>query len=239
MPRRFDTTRWSLVLAARGPTEDRSREALQSLCQIYWSPLNAHVRRRVGSSNEADDLTQAFFTGLLERETLAEVAPEGGRLRSFLLACLDNFLANEWDRARAQKRGAGRVVSLDAETTAERRGMEPRHEETPDRIFERDWALTVIGRAREALRKEMLADGHASRHALFEPHLTGETAGRPYREIAEELGISESAVKVAVHRLRKRFGALLRREVRETVATEEAVGEELRHLLAVLSSAQA
>jgi len=231
---RFETTRWSLVLAARGEPGVRSREALQALCQSYWEPLYAHVRRWTSTPEEAEDLTQGFFVQLLERDDLASVSPDKGRLRSFLLACLKHFLSHEWDRARAQKRGADRIVSLDTASAEARYRREPRHSETPDQLFERKWALQVLEQARSALRQEMATEGNADRLAVLEPFLTGDRPARTYRAVGEELRLSEGAVKVAVHRLRKRFGELLRSEVAETVATAGAVEDELRHLLTVL-----
>jgi RNA polymerase sigma-70 factor (ECF subfamily) len=235
MGRRFDTTRWSLVLAAQARPDPAARAALAALCEIYWEPLYAHVRRRCPGREEAEDLTQAYFARLLEKGLLAGVRPERGRLRSFLLASLDHFLANERDRERALKRGGGRtMVALDAPAADARslqlRSCDPR----PDEEFDRRWALTVLDRALAELRGEHSSPDKARQYEKLEPYLTGEQPSRPHAEVAAELGTTDGAVKTAVHRLRRRLGELLRREVARTVERDDEIDAEIRHLLAVL-----
>jgi RNA polymerase sigma factor (sigma-70 family) len=244
VPHHFVTTRWSLVAAAGG--EDRqapdARRALAALCEAYWYPLYAYVRRRGHDANDAGDLTQAFFARLREKNDLRLADPQRGRFRSFLLAAMNHFLANEWRNARAAKRGGGAaVLSLDLSSAETRFGreaaaVEPSHEMTAEKAFERQWALTLIGQAMAKLRAEYAAAGPA-KERLFEalsPVLGGEGEAS-YAHTGEKLGMSEGAVKVAAHRLRKRCRELLRDEVAQTVADPAEVDEELRHLLAAVA----
>ncbi len=233
---RFDTTRWSLVRAAQGRPTERSREALAELCRAYWPPLFAHARRRVATLQEAEDLTQGFIAELLERDAFADVNPERGRLRSYLLACFDHFVSHERERGRAQVRGGGRVISLDALRERGGEAAEPRGGESPEHAFDRAWALTVVERVLGTLRDEMTVAGHGRRHELLAPALTDTATALSHRDVATALGCSEGAVKVMLHRLRKRFGVLLRAEVAETVDDASRVDDELRHLLAALAS---
>ena len=227
----FATTRWSLVLAARGSSMP-ARDALAQLCGLYWYPLYAYVRRKGHTHAEAEDLTQEFFTRLLERDDLAAVDPARGRFRSFLMASLEHFLSHERDRNRTLKKGGGiRTPSLDADTAETHYGREPVDRLTPELVFERRWGLTVMERAMERLRAE--SGDQAERFERLKPCLTGDQPDR-YREIAAALGMTETAVKTAVHRMRERYGRLLRDEVAETVASAADVDEELRHLLGVL-----
>jgi RNA polymerase sigma-70 factor (ECF subfamily) len=226
----FKDTRWSLVLGAR----DRDDRALAGLCRAYWYPLYAFVRRRGHSPEDARDLTQEFFARLLEKEWLAAVDPQRGRFRSFLLAAMSHFLANEWDRARAQKRGGDQVfVPIDVATAEGRLGREPSTDGSDaERAFERRWALTLLERALERLRAEQDDAGRARFERLKEL-LVGDGGG--YGAAAASLGISEGAVKVAVHRLRRQYREAVRREVAQTVLDPESLEDELRALMAALA----
>jgi RNA polymerase sigma factor (sigma-70 family) len=225
--RGFATTRWSLVAAA----QHQADAALADLCRLYWYPLYAYVRRRGHDAAEAEDLTQGFFARLLEKNGLASVTPDRGRFRSFLLTACQNFLANEHERANALKRGGGRVVSLDDADTRYRR--EPDHGETPERLFERRWALELLDQALRRLRDEYQKKGKAQ---LFDA-LKGTLAGggsAPYAELAATLGLTEGAVKATVHRLRGRYAELLREEIGETVAAPAEIDDEVRALFRAL-----
>ncbi|ANM31697.1 hypothetical protein ABI59_22265 [Acidobacteria bacterium Mor1] len=227
----FETTKWSLVLAAREPSDPSGREALAELCSIYWYPLYAFVRRRTGDADAARDLTQGFFADLLERSAFDRVDPAAGRFRSFLLASFKNFLSHERERAAAQKRGGGTSpVSLDADEAEERYRFEPADDRTPERVFERSWALAVLDQVSGRLRSELIEAGKAGQYDALSGYLTGE-GDKPYKQVAEELGTSEAAVKMAVRRLRQRYGTLLREEIAHTVTDEDQVDRELKHLL--------
>lgn len=229
----FPQTRWSMVLAARTDEAPGSREALAELCEQYWYPLYAFLRRRGNDRDRALDLTQGFFGHLLEKKTLSALRPGSGRFRSFLLSSIKNFAANERVRENTQRRGGDTtLLSLDGDRAERRYDLEPGDDWTPDRSFERSWALTVVDGVHERLRGELVAAGKQRLFDLLSPALSGE--GRPQREVADELGISEAAVKMSLMRLRKRFGRLLRDEIAHTVRNEADVDDELRHLLAVL-----
>jgi RNA polymerase sigma factor (sigma-70 family) len=235
MGRQFETTRWSQVLAAgRAPTAD-SREALSRLCEVYWYPLYAYVRRWGYDADQAQDLTQEFFVRLLEKHNLRAADPTRGRFRSFLLASLKHFLSNERDRAGAAKRG-GRttVLPLELENAEGRYSREPPDADTPESIYERRWALTLLERTLARLRHEFDAAGKQALFERLEGHLTGEQEALPYADLGAELGMSEGAIKVTVHRLRRRFGALLRDEIGETVSEPGLVDEEIRELFRAL-----
>jgi RNA polymerase sigma factor (sigma-70 family) len=229
--RSFSATRWSMVLAAAGGAQD----ALGALCSAYWYPLYAFIRRQGVAPHDAEDLTQGFFQHLLAKGAIARVALDKGRFRTFLLASLKNFLADERDRARALKRGGGRAeISFDACEAEARYAIEPRDELTPDRLFDRRWALAVIDRALGRLRDEFAAYGKGTFFDALRPLLTGAGAGASLAELGERFSMSEGAVKVAAHRLRQRYGAALRAEIAETVGTASEVDAELRHLLEAL-----
>lgn len=232
----FATTHWSLVLAAGQSGGPKAVEAMGRLCRAYWYPLYAFVRRRGYGIDEAQDLTQGFFTRLLEKNSIEVADPERGRFRSFLLAALANFLNNHWDRSRAAKRGAGcEVISWDAQSAEDRYQLEPAHGESPERIFERRWAITVLEGAMAALREEYRAGGKGELFETLQVCLSGERSAESYVELALKLGLSEGAVKVAVHRLRQRFGDALRLTISQTLGREEDIDEELRHLVSMLS----
>jgi RNA polymerase sigma-70 factor (ECF subfamily) len=232
---RFATTHWSIVLAARDPVQPQSREALSELCMIYWYPLYAFVRRRGQAPEEAQDLTQAFFLRLLEKDYLRVVDRAKGRFRSFLLAAFEHFLHNEYDRARARKRGGGRQpLSLDFTSAEDRYAVEPAHTETPDKLFERRWALTLLYCVLARLEQEWKDAGKEKIFERLRPCLLEEPQSLPYAAIGEELHMSPAAVKMVVHRLRKRYRALLREEIARTVEDPEQVDDEIAGLFAAL-----
>jgi RNA polymerase sigma-70 factor (ECF subfamily) len=236
-PVRFATTHWSLVLAARDPALPQSRAALSELCSTYWYPLYAFVRRRGHDPEAAQDLTQAFFLRLLEKDSLRVVDRAKGRFRSFLLAAFEHFLQNEYDRARAQKRGGGhQPLSLDFTGAEDRYTVEPAHTETPDKLFERRWALTVLDCVLARLEQEWTAAGKEKVFESLRSCLLDDPQSLPYVVIAEELHLSPAAVKMAVHRLRKRYRVLLREEIGRTVEDPEQVDDEIAGLFAALGS---
>ena len=225
-----------MVLTARRADTPRARLALEQLCQIYWYPLYAYVRRRGYSPHDAEDLTQEFFARLLHKNYLADIQREKGKFRSFMLAALNHFLASEWDRVRAQKRGGGKpAISLNAEAAETRYKLEPADTLTAERIYERRWALTLLSQALASLQREYETDG---KKALFEElHfcLTGERSNLPYAQLAARLHMSEGTVKVAVHRLRHRYREVLRAEIANTLSDQDDIEEEVRHLFAVFA----
>ena len=232
----FQTTHWSIVLAAGHQESQVATEALEKLCRAYWYPLYAYIRRRGHDIHEAEDLTQEFFTRLLEKNYLREVTREGGRFRSYLLTTLKHFLANEWDRAKTQKRGGGNIhFSLDNKEAETRYEFELKDDTTPENLFERRWALTLLDQVLNHLREDYAAAAKLEIFERLQIFLSGDKRLIPYTEVAASLGLSEGAVKVAVHRLRKRYGELLREEIAQTVATPEEVADEIRHLIAVTS----
>ena len=228
----FITTRWSLVLAGADQGSRESRDALAYLCEVYWYPLYSYVRRRGYGADEAADLTQSFFLRLLDKNYLGDADPERGRFRSFLLTALKHFLANEWDRVNAQKRVGDRLaVSLDAEGAESLYRSQPADDVTPEKLFEKRWAKTVLDRAQARLEESYAGRGQGDRYHALRPYLTGDQASRSYAEVAEELEMTVGAVKVAVHRLRRQFGRQLRAEIAETVSSEDQVDDEIRFLL--------
>jgi RNA polymerase sigma-70 factor (ECF subfamily) len=231
----FVTTHWSMVLAAGGESA-RAQDALARLCQTYWYPLYAYVRRRGHSAEDAQDLTQEFFSRLLQRNWLSNADPAKGRFRSFLLGAMNHFLSDEWDKARAQKRGGGIApLPLQFDTAEDRFSREPADTATPEQNFERRWALTLLEQVLNHLRAEYEREGRAELFALLNPCLVGDRTAQPYAELASRLGISEGTVKAAVHRLRQRYRQMLRDEIANTIAEPNEVDEELRHLFAILS----
>jgi RNA polymerase sigma-70 factor (ECF subfamily) len=235
-PSHFATTHWSLVLAARDRAEPGARDALASLCDTYWYPLYAYVRRRGHGPDDAHDMTQEFFARLLEKDFLAGVERSKGKFRSFLLAACNHFLANEHDRARAKKRGGGRrVLSLGAADAEGRYRAEPADALTAEKLFERRWALALLQQVMARLRDEFEAKGKGRQFDGLRGFLVGEK-GAGYRRAADELGLSEGAVKVAVHRLRQRYRELLHEEIGRTVGAPDEIAEEIRDLFAALGS---
>ena len=232
----FATTRWSLIAAIGETSSTESRDALASLCEMYWYPLYAYVRRKGHQAAEAQDLTQAFFAELLEKDRFQAADQERGRFRSFLLASLNNFIANQWRRANAQKRGGGNtLLSIDVESGEARYRGEPSHEMTAERIFERRWAMTLLDQTMSRLSDEYVRSDKTGLFEELKGHL-GQGPAAPYREVAERLGMSETAVKVAAHRMRKRCGQILREEIFHTVNDPDAVDSELQQLFAAVET---
>jgi len=232
---RFETTEWSVVLAAGGEDSSAARTALATLCETYWYPLYAYVRRQGHNTDDAKDLTQAFFVHVLEKQAVHEVRRERGRFRSFLLASLRNFLLNDVEHQRTLKRGGGQVaLSLDFQTAERRYLQEPHDPRTPERIFDRRWALTVLDRVLRRLRREWLNAGKGVEFDRLKACLAGESPAGGYRELGQALGLTEGAVKVAVHRLRRQYQRRLREEIGRTVLTDDAVDEEIQYLFSAL-----
>jgi RNA polymerase sigma-70 factor (ECF subfamily) len=232
----FATTHWSVVLAAGGDSSPSARAALEQLCRTYWYPLYAYARRRGQGPEDAQDLTQEFFRRLLLSDWIARADQNKGRFRTFLLCGLENFLANEWQKAQRIKRGGGReFIALDALNAEERYRLEPPDAASADKLFERRWALTLLERVLARLQAELSASGDAERFEALRSALLGEPSPEGYAGLAKQFGVSESAVKSWVRRLRQRYRELLREEVAHTVNSQEDVEDELRHLFRVLA----
>jgi RNA polymerase sigma factor (sigma-70 family) len=229
----FPTTRWTLVVAAGDPNRKEARSALVSLCENYWYPLYAYLRRRGYSADQAQDLIQEFFVRVLQGRYLDRAEPGRGRFRSFILTSLKFFVADEEDRQRARKRGGGIVVPLEFSSGEERYLREPAHDETPERIFELRWARAILDRVVEKLRNEFVHLGHVEHFERLKVFLLGQSDA-PYAELALEMNTSEGALKVAIHRLRKRYREIFRQEIADTVADPAEVESELRFLANVL-----
>jgi RNA polymerase sigma-70 factor (ECF subfamily) len=237
---KFASTHWSLVLAAGGRSSAEGAAAFDILCHSYWRPLYSYVRRRGFSTEDAQDLTQSFFARLMETGSIGRAMPERGRFRTFLLTSMQNFLANEWDRDHTLKRGGG-VAFLDLD---EMGGAEAEYasdpvsaELPPDKLYERNWTLALLGRATARLEAEFDEAGKSKTFKALSGFLAGDTSATTYAEAAAALGIGEAAARVAVHRLRGRLRDLLRREISETIAEPDnpsAVAEELRYMLGTL-----
>ena len=228
----FATTHWSMVVRAGDSQSPAAAQAMERLCQTYWYPLYAFVRRKGNSHEDACDLTQAFFARFLEKRYLKTVDASLGKFRTFLLASMTHFLNDEWDKARAQKRGGGlQNVSFDDAAAHERYGLEPLEQATPETVFERRWAETVL----EVVLGRLAAETEPERFAVLKGFLTEDKGAVSYEEVSARLGLSIPAVTSAIHRMRGRFGALLVEEVSQTVNTPEEIESELRHLLAAFS----
>jgi RNA polymerase sigma-70 factor (ECF subfamily) len=233
--REFTSTQWTLVLTAGDSQAPQSAEALEKLCRAYWYPLYAYVRCRGHPAEEARDLTQEFFARLLEKKWLREVDRSRGRFRTFLLTSMAHFLANDWRASQALKRGGGRQpIALDALEAEERFALEPRDTGSPDALYERRWALTLITRAQDRLHDEWFAAGDGERYTALEPTLAGERTEVRYRELAARFGVAESTVKSWVLRLRRRLRLLLLEEIGQTLQTGQDPEKELQELLGVL-----
>lgn len=231
----FATTQWSLVLAASDTENPDAREALTALCQTYWYPVYAQIRRQERNPEKARDLTQGFFVELLAKRSFKVADPDRGRFRSFLRGTLRHYLSHERQRDRAEKRGGGKTpIPLDLDTAESYYRLEPSDERTPETLFERQWARTLLNRVFERLREELDASGQGDRFRVLQPFLTGRAPAVKCRQAATELGVSEDAVRVAVHRLRKRYGQLLRDEVSRTVRDKKEVDAEIRYLFSVM-----
>jgi RNA polymerase sigma factor (sigma-70 family) len=232
----FATTHWSVVLKASASDTTRAGEALARLCQTYWYPLYVYVRRRGVSAHDAEDLTQAFFLHLLEKQSLANANPDRGRFRSFILAALNNFLINQWEQRRAQKRGGNsQTVSLDLAAAEKRFDLEPPDNSSPDKIFEKQWALALLDEVLNRLEVEYQSEGKAELFSALKQTLMGSRESQPYAELAAKLKMPEGALKVAVHRLRKRYRELIRSEIANTVGRSDDIDAEMRHLFSALS----
>jgi RNA polymerase sigma factor (sigma-70 family) len=231
----FQTTHWSVVASARDPDDPQAQAALERLCQTYWYPLYVFVRRQGRNAADAEDLVQGFFAKLIEKNYLSGIEREKGRFRSFVLLMFKRYAANEWDRDRREKRGGGReIVSLDGPDTESRYSVEAAEEMPPDRAYERQWALTLLEQVLNQLEAEFGRSGKQRTFEELKVFLSGEK-GASYAEVGAKLGMSEGAVKVAVHRLRQRYRELLRLEIANTVSDPDNVEDEIRHLMAALA----
>jgi RNA polymerase sigma-70 factor (ECF subfamily) len=225
------------VLAAGHSSAPGASGALEKLCGTYWYPVYAYVRRRGHGMHDAQDLTQGFFAHLLQRQAFRGVVPGRAKFRSFLLASLNHFLDDERDRQRAQKRGGGQpILSFDAPEAEQRYRIEPVDAETPERLFERRWAITVLDGAMARLEQEFVAAGKGPLFETLREFIVEGAAGRPYAQVAVPLGMTEEAVKKAVQRLRRRYGQAIREEIAHTVATASEIEAELRDLWSVLGA---
>jgi DNA-directed RNA polymerase specialized sigma24 family protein len=232
----FDTTRWSIIAAARGSDVEAARAALSTLCDAYWYPLYAYIRKWGADPDAARDLTQAFLTSLLERRDLEQVRPERGRFRTFLLASLKHFLLNDAARSRAMKRGGGvTLLPLAFDDAEGRYQFEPADLTTPETLYERRWALTVVERVIATVQVKWQQAGRGVEFDVLKASLMGEGPPGGYAAAAQQLGTTEGAVKVAVHRLRRTFRAELRSAIAETLADPSDVDEELKYLERALS----
>ncbi len=233
---RFDTTQWSVVSAAGSSHSDRARPALNVLCQIYWRPLHQYLRAQGCSEEDARDLTQSFFASLIERGSFADVDRARGRFRAFLLASLRHFLLNDIAGKRALKRGGGTTtVSIDAGAADVLQHDALTEKHTPEHVFDRQWALTVLAHVTERLRAEWVSAGKSFEFDTLAPSLAGDRANGGYAALAVSIGSTEGAVKVTIHRLRQRYRRYLKEAIADTVATPEEVDDEIRHLLRVLA----
>jgi len=232
----FATTRWTVVLSAGDPGSPHAATALETLCRAYWYPLYAYVRRRGHSPADAQDLTQEFFSQLLEHHWVARADRHKGRFRSFLLMAMKRFLANEWDKVKTRKRGGrAQLVPLPLDAAETRYTQEPVDMSTPEQVFEKRWAMTLLQSVLSHLREEYVRDGKAVLFDTLKPCLLGSRELQPYAAVAAELEMTEGAVKVAVCRLRERYRGRLQEEIAQTVASPADVEEELRHLFRALA----
>ena len=232
----FVTTRWSLVLSACEGDQPQSKAALEMLCQTYWPPLYAYVRRQGNSPHDCQHLTLEFFAQLLKKNQLQNVEQEKGKFRTFLLVMLKRFLADEWDKNRAQKRGNGQVFPVDFSSAEAQFLQEPSEHLNPEKLYERRWALKVLSEVYAQLENEYREGNKQKAFSTLRFALTSRRADVPYSEFARTLGTTEGAIKVAVHRLRQRYRELLRKTIADTVSTAGEVEEELQHLLQALST---
>ena len=232
----FNTTHWSVVLQAGGNDSPQAADALATLCRAYWFPLYAYVRRQGHTVEDAQDFTQAFFARLLERKSFQLADRNRGRFRTFLLTSLKYFLINEWRKGNCDKRGGGQqIISLDAEATETRFQAEPADNRTPDKAFERQWAMAVLNRVLDQLQAEFAATGRGPLFEELKSSLTGEENENSYAEIGRRLGMTEGNLKVMVHRLRRRYREVLRKEICMTVTDPDLVDVEIRELFAALN----
>ena len=232
----FVTTHWSMVIRAGGEDTTAAHGALSELCRIYWFPLYAFIRRSGKGPQDAEDLTQAFFAKLLEKNFIADADADRGKFRTFLLVALKRFLANEWDRANALKRGGGiALLPIDSDMAETRFGTEPAHHERPDILFERQWAVSLLDQVLKRLETDYAETERAELFTHLRACLTRDDSALPYAEIGARMQMTEAAVKMAVQRLRARYKALLLEEIGKTVTSPDEVGEELRYLFSVFA----
>jgi RNA polymerase sigma-70 factor (ECF subfamily) len=232
----FATTRWSIVVSAARRSSTKSRRALEELCEAYWLPLYAYVRRRVPDIHEAQDLTQAFFAELLENNYLGSATPERGRFRAFLLTAFKHFLSKEWEKAKAQKRGGGRTpISLDFAAADSSLRVEPAAALTPEQIYDQQWAIALLSHILNRLRDELQEARRTGHFDELKGFIIGDHAGTTYADVARRLNMTEAAAKKAASRLRQRYRELLRDEIAETVATPGEIEDEIRNLFATLA----
>jgi RNA polymerase sigma-70 factor (ECF subfamily) len=232
--REFATTHWSVVMSAGRDSSPDSRQALASLCETYWYPLYAYARRRVPDVNEAQDLTQAFFAELLEKNYVGSATPDRGRFRAFLLTAFKHYLSKQWEKAKAQKRGGGRApISLDFHAADSQLRIEPATGLTAEQCYDQQWAIALLGQIMQRLEAEFRQAGKAEQFRLLKGFIIGDH-GPTYAQAAEQLDMTEAAAKKSASRMRKRYGELLREEIAQTVAGPGEVQEEIRNLFAVL-----
>jgi len=233
----FATTRWSVVISAGRASQPDSRVALEALCRSYWSPLYAYLRRRVSDINEAQDLTQAFFVELLEKNTIEVADPQRGRFRAFLITAFKHFLSKQWDAAKALKRGGGRTpIPLDFAEADSRFNLEPATELTAEQLYDRQWAMTLLEQIMRRLREEFVNADKTEQFELLKGFLIGDHAGVTYADVAERLGMTEAAVKKSTSRMRGRYRELLREEIAQTVDGPDEVEAEIRGLFSALGN---
>ena len=233
----FATTRWTLVQRAGDTSHPEAADALEHLCRVYWPSVYVYFRRKGSSPPEASDLTQEFFARVLEKRYFEQARRERGTFRTFLLTCARNFLSNERDRERARKRGGGeRLLSLDYDAVEGRYQLEPHHDVTPERIFEQQWAWSVVQQALQRLEEDVRAAGRERMYAECRELLLGGPGESTYREIAQRLDLTEGALKVQVHRLRKRLRELVLDEIEQTGAADSESESDLKHLLGLLAT---
>ncbi len=233
----MDTTQWSVVLAAGDEDSNIARSALEALCETYWYPVYFYIRRRVGSADRAQDLTQGFFTTVLEKDYFTDANPERGRFRAFLLTAAKHFVANEWKKEKAKKRGGGHaLVSLDFADGESRYTLEPVNHKTAEVLFDEQWAVTLVNRVLEMLRHDFAELGKEPEFHILKQHLAGRVDGASYTETANSLAISEGAARVVVHRMRKQYREMLREEIAQTVSGPDEIDDEIRSLFASLGS---
>ena len=232
----FATTHWTAVIAAGHGGSQEAEVALEELCRRYWFPLYVYVRRQTATREDAEDLTQAFFARFLEKNYLEKLTAQKGKFRAFLLASLKHFLANEWDRANRQKRGGGATtLSLDWQDADARYQIEPADNSSPDKLYDRAWAVTLLEKVLGRLRDENARDEQAKLFEQLRGFLMVGTSAIPYGEAAARLDMNEGAVRVAVHRLRRRYRELLREEISQTLVDPAHVGEEMRTLFSAFA----
>lgn len=231
----FATTRWSIIVSAGQQSSDDSRKALAALCECYWVPLYGYVRRRISNVAEAHDLTQAFFTELIEKNFVGTADPQRGRFRAFLLTAFKNFLSKHWEQQRAVKRGGGRVpISLDFAAADSRILIDPAGGLSPEQIYDREWALTLLSQILDTLSSEYAQKGRSDQFRVLKGFLVGDYTSLTYADVASDLDMNESAARMAVSRMRQRYRDLLRLEIGHTVASPEEIDDEIRKLFATL-----